>query len=186
MSIVLQVPGRACDWTQRPRTACAYEPLFVCFVFPVVSLSPSAIDLNDFWRLSVILVLDRHRAHFLVSWHAKSTALSQAALINAAQDANASRAQVRLTVEDDQVHIMVADAGRGLPFRRHYSIADSFVMQEGTESIKQRVAGLQRQLLFDSTQSGARIEIVLPVGPGSPRGTADLGDADEQRSIEPV
>ena len=106
--------------------------------------------------------------------------LVQAALFNAAQHAHASRVLVRLSTEDGEVRIAVQDDGRGFPFRGRFTLADLFVMREGPESIKQRVKALHGDLLLDSSESGSRIDVALPLGPAPTTDLAERTDVHVQ------
>jgi signal transduction histidine kinase len=87
------------------------------------------------------------------------------ALINAARHAEASTVQVELSRQHDRLRIVVADNGRGFPFRGHYDLAALIVAQQGPRTLKERIASLGGGLVVDSTASGARLEMALPLAP---------------------
>jgi signal transduction histidine kinase len=85
------------------------------------------------------------------------------ALMNAARHAQASTLQVELSRQHNQLRIVVADNGHGFPFRGHYDLAALTAMQQGPTTLKERMASLGGGLVVDSTASGARLELTLPL-----------------------
>ena len=77
----------------------------------------------------------------------------------------ATVARVDLAERDDELHITVTDDGRGFPFRGRYDLAALALMHQGPVSLKERVALLDGELMIDSSASGARLEITLPLRP---------------------
>ena len=69
---------------------------------------------------------------------------------------------IRVT-EGDQVRVIVADDGRGFRFHGHYDHATLAEMKLGPVTLKERIVSLGGSLSIDSSESGARLEIVLPV-----------------------
>ncbi|HEX2219053.1 MAG TPA: sensor histidine kinase, partial [Gemmatimonadales bacterium] len=89
----------------------------------------------------------------------------QEALTNAARHGGATVARVELAERDDRLHLTVADDGRGFPFRGRYDLAALGLMHQGPASLKERVASLGGDLTIDSSESGARLEVSLPLRP---------------------
>jgi signal transduction histidine kinase len=89
----------------------------------------------------------------------------QEALVNAARHANAQAAAVRLDLGGGRLRLVIADDGHGFPFRGRHDLAALDAAGLGPASIRQRVAGLGGELVLDSGDSGARLEIALPLGP---------------------
>jgi signal transduction histidine kinase len=85
------------------------------------------------------------------------------ALVNAARHASASAVCAELELYDDQVRITIADNGRGFPFRGHYTLADLMSLQLGPVMLRDRVASLGGSLALDSTATGSRLVICLPL-----------------------
>jgi len=84
-------------------------------------------------------------------------------LINAARHAHALTVRAELGVEGSLVRIIVADDGRGFPFRGHYDQAALTKMNVGPATLKERVASLGGSLAIDSSDTGTRLEINLPI-----------------------
>jgi signal transduction histidine kinase len=87
------------------------------------------------------------------------------ALINAARHAHASAVQVELGIQNDQVHVTVVDNGRGFSFQGQYDLAALTYLKLGPMMLRERVASLGGTLTLDSTATGARLEILLPLTP---------------------
>jgi signal transduction histidine kinase len=64
------------------------------------------------------------------------------------------------------VHIVVADDGRGFPFRGRYDLAALTKSALGPASLKARIVSLQGKLMIDSTECGTRLEFTLPLRSG--------------------
>ena len=89
-------------------------------------------------------------------------------LVNAARHSHASVVEVDLKTDDHNVRVTVSDNGCGFPFRGHYDDAALTSTGLGPSVIKSRVASLGGALNIDSSESGARLEVTLPLS--SPRG----------------
>jgi signal transduction histidine kinase len=85
------------------------------------------------------------------------------ALVNAARLAQATTVQVELGLQHNQVHITIADDGRGFPFHGHYNLAALTYLQLGPLMMKERVTSLGGRLTLDSNSAGARLDILLPL-----------------------
>ncbi|HXT20273.1 MAG TPA: histidine kinase [Thermoanaerobaculia bacterium] len=88
--------------------------------------------------------------------------LVQEALVNAARHGGARTASALLRDERDAIHITITDDGQGFPF--HGDLDDAALRERrlGPVSIKQRVGALGGTLHICSSESGARLDIVLP------------------------
>ena len=85
------------------------------------------------------------------------------ALVNAARHSGASAVGVAVEARAGALRISVADNGRGFPFRGRYDHAALTGL--GPVSLRERIAALGGSLSIDSTESGARLEITLPLVP---------------------
>jgi signal transduction histidine kinase len=61
----------------------------------------------------------------------------------------------------------VADNGRGFPFKGRHDLAALTELKIGPATLKDRIGSLDGDLVIDSYESGASLEITLPVEPGS-------------------
>ncbi len=89
--------------------------------------------------------------------------ITNEALVNAARHANASVVGVEIGVQDNQVRIVVADNGTGFPFHGTYDHAALTDMNLGPVMLKERIASVGGSLSINSTESGASLEITLPL-----------------------
>lgn len=93
--------------------------------------------------------------------------LVQEALVNAARHATATEVQVAVVAENGNVHLAVADNGRGFPFEGAYDHAKLDALQIGPVMLKERVRSLGGTLAVHSSRSGARLDILLPRSNGN-------------------
>jgi len=87
----------------------------------------------------------------------------QEAMVNAARHAEASLLCVNVVREDCAVRMSVADDGHGFSFRGTYDLAALQRMKAGPITLKDRVLALGGGLVICSSESGARIDITLPL-----------------------
>ncbi len=85
------------------------------------------------------------------------------ALINAVRHAGASSLSADLTFEPDRVHIVVSDDGQGFSFRGVYDHDTLREMKRGPVTLRERITELGGTLSIDSRETGARLEIDLPL-----------------------
>jgi signal transduction histidine kinase len=86
------------------------------------------------------------------------------ALVNAARHAKASTVRVDLDVRETMVGIVIADNGRGFPFRGRYDHTALKASGQLPVTLGERVDALQGAMVIESTDHGARIEIEIPRG----------------------
>lgn len=103
-------------------------------------------------------VLDERLAHEI-------DRIAQEALVNAARHGRATRVKLSLEVEEAAgfLRLVVADDGQGFPFTGRFDLAALNERKLGPLMVKQRVAAAHADLLLDSSPSGARLEIRLPL-----------------------
>ena len=85
------------------------------------------------------------------------------AVVNALKHGDPSRIRVDLDVENGTLRIIVADDGRGFPFRGRYDHAALTEAHLGPTSLRDRAASLGGTLTIESEVSGSRVEIALPL-----------------------
>jgi len=85
------------------------------------------------------------------------------AIVNALKHGQPSRVSVDVQSDDRRVRVVVSDDGRGFPFRGRYDDAALAEMGAGPVSLRARVASLGGQVMVESTASGSRVEIDLPL-----------------------
>jgi len=120
------------------------------------------------WRLRVELKMEGLEAQLPATLAREIYHIVREGLINAARHARASVVEVDLKADDHNVRIAVSDNGCGFPFRGYYDHTALAAAGLGPAVIKSRVASLGGALNVHSAESGARLEIMLPLS--SPRG----------------
>jgi signal transduction histidine kinase len=85
------------------------------------------------------------------------------AMINAAHHAKASSIHTEIISEPHAVRIVVADNGTGFPFHGRYDQAALARMNLGPKTMRERVASLGGSLTIESGDTGACLEVSLPI-----------------------
>ena len=119
------------------------------------------------WHMSVELKMDGLDGQVPAVLAREIYQIIREGLVNAARHSHASVVEVDLKTDDHNVRVTVSDNGRGFPFRGHYDDAALTSTGLGPAVIKSRVAALGGALNIDSSESGARLEVTLPLS--SPR-----------------
>ena len=84
------------------------------------------------------------------------------AIVNALKHGRPSHVAVEVQGSDDRLRVVVSDNGSGFPAAGHFDHATLVRSNVGPASLRDRVAALGGQLTIDSSELGARVEIVLP------------------------
>jgi signal transduction histidine kinase len=87
-------------------------------------------------------------------------------LVNAGRHSHGSMARAEVEIEERRVRISVWDNGVGFPFHGHYDHAALTATGLGPAMLKSRIASLAGSLSIQSSQSGARLDISLPLSKG--------------------
>lgn len=85
------------------------------------------------------------------------------ALVNAVRHGEATLVHVEIRAAGGRVAIAVSDNGRGFPFEGRYSHADLAAGNLGPRTLRERVSALNGTVTLDSSRSGARLDILLPL-----------------------
>jgi len=85
------------------------------------------------------------------------------AVVNALKHGAPSRVAVTIESDRDGLRVVVADDGRGFPFVGVYDHATLVQRNIGPVSLRERVASLGGHVSVESTTSGSKVEIHLPV-----------------------
>jgi signal transduction histidine kinase len=84
-------------------------------------------------------------------------------LINAVRHAGASSVHAELSFDSDRINITVIDDGNGFPFHGRYELDTLFEMKRGPRTLKERISALKGTLSIDSRETGAHLDITLPL-----------------------
>ena len=123
--------------------------------------------LRDEWQLNLTITVTPHVVRVPSSFAQQVQWLLREALVNAARHAMASQVVVEVVEADQHLDLVIADNGRGFPFRGRRDAGDLAVMRAGPRSLRERVAALAGALLVDSREDGATLRIRLPIPPGA-------------------
>lgn len=85
------------------------------------------------------------------------------ALVNAAKHGQASAVRAALDLDGEELRITVEDDGRGFPFRGDYDFAKLKALKLGPVALKQRIAAVGGSMRVTSGETGARLDIRLPL-----------------------
>jgi len=86
------------------------------------------------------------------------------AVVNALKHAQPSRVSVDVESDGrDTVRIVVGNDGRGFPFRGRLDHAELVATNAGPSSLRDRVSSLAGTLAIESTPTGSRVEISVPI-----------------------
>jgi signal transduction histidine kinase len=88
------------------------------------------------------------------------------AIINAARHSGASTVRLEAASQDGSITAVVADNGRGFPFKGRYDLAALRARRLGPATLKERVAKLGGSLIVDSTAHGSQVRISLAAETG--------------------
>ncbi len=86
------------------------------------------------------------------------------AVMNSAKHGASTEVKVELQTREGEMLIIVSDNGNGFPFRGRYDLAALSEQRVGPAILAERVASLNGQLIIESSETGARLEIYLPLG----------------------
>ncbi|HEX9407976.1 MAG TPA: histidine kinase, partial [Thermoanaerobaculia bacterium] len=88
----------------------------------------------------------------------------QEAVTNSAKHGSATHVRVRVTSRDSKMLIEVMDDGSGFPFHGRMTLAAIRESGIGPSMLAERVAALNGELAVESSGSGAKLEISVPLG----------------------
>jgi signal transduction histidine kinase len=123
-------------------------------------------SLKQRWDVQVELRLDQNGRGIPARMHREIYSIVWEAVVNAARHGRASIVGVQIRSDHGSVSIDVRDNGCGFYFRGFYDHAALMKMKLGPETLKERIAPLGGSLSIESSESGARVEIDLPIGLG--------------------
>ena len=118
------------------------------------------------WGLNVDVRAD-DLAHIPIDWWPDLCLLVNESLVNAGRHAGASSCMLEIGVKDGQVSIVVADDGRGFSLKGHYDHGQLAILGLGPSTLRERTALLGGTVTLDSTDTGSRVEILLPLARGT-------------------
>ena len=115
------------------------------------------------WHVRVELKMDSLDGHVSTLFSREIYQIIREGLVNAARHSHASVVQVDFQTDAHNARVTISDNGCGFAFRGHYDDAALTSMGLGPAVIKSRVASLGGTLNIESSESGARLEVTLPL-----------------------
>lgn len=85
------------------------------------------------------------------------------AIVNALKHGQPTRVSVAVHASDARLRIVVTDDGRGFPFSGRREHAALVAANAGPVSLRERVAQLGGQICIESSASGSRVELSIPL-----------------------
>jgi signal transduction histidine kinase len=116
------------------------------------------------WKVPVTIRLNPPAVHLSASLEQAVPLMAHEAIVNALKYARPSRISIDITAADDLLTMAVSDDGCGFPFRGRYEHATLVKLDIGPVSLRERAVSLGGQMTIDSTETGSRVEIAVPVG----------------------
>ncbi|HEY6213687.1 MAG TPA: histidine kinase [Vicinamibacterales bacterium] len=92
--------------------------------------------------------------------------MAHEAIVNALKHAHPSRISIDVRGDARSIHVIVSDDGSGFPFEGRYDHAVLTKMNLGPTSLRERAASLGGEMTIESTKTGSRIEIAVPIEAG--------------------
>ncbi len=114
------------------------------------------------WRISVTLSADADQV-VPVELNGATLLMVHEALANAVRHGEASAAHVGIERRELALVIRIEDDGRGFPFKGRLQSAELAAMQMGPRSLRERAEMLGGTLVVASGDTGATVEISIPV-----------------------
>lgn len=125
-------------------------------------LETLAKRVSQYWNVSVKVSVDRDSRLPLA--RARDVYLIiREAMLNAARHAAASTVTVEVVAGRDRLRIVVADNGRGFGFEGRYEHEELAMLRLGPASLCRRVEASGGTMTLESSQTGSRLDIAVPV-----------------------
>lgn len=116
------------------------------------------------WGIGVAFEVDGIDPLLAKSLGPETFRIIQEAVTNSAKHGAASHVHVRLSSGDNKMQIEVVDDGSGFPFHGRMTLAAIRESGVGPAMLAERVAALNGDLAIESSGSGAKLEISVPLG----------------------
>jgi signal transduction histidine kinase len=126
-------------------------------------LAAFAATVQQVWRVGVRLDTGGLNGGLPIAGEHEVYRMVQEAVINAARHAGGSEVGVHLHRTDGHVSIVVADDGRGFPFKGQLDHTALAAQNLGPLSLRQRVGRLGGTMTITSAPTGATVEVRIPL-----------------------
>jgi signal transduction histidine kinase len=118
------------------------------------------------WKVPVTIRLNPPAVRLSDALEQAVPLMAHEAIVNALKYARPSRISIDINAVDGLLTMAVSDDGCGFPFRGRYEHATLVKLDIGPVSLRERAMSLGGQMTIDSTETGSRVEIAVPVGAG--------------------
>jgi signal transduction histidine kinase len=126
-----------------------------------------AYSIEQQWRLDVNLAFEPESIRLPDALALEVHWIVHEALVNAARHAGATVLTAALLHAGDRLSIVVADNGRGFGFRGRRGLEALLNTRDCPRTLCQRVMAISGDLAIESTDTGSRVEIELPIAAAS-------------------
>jgi signal transduction histidine kinase len=116
------------------------------------------------WDIDVTYELEPMDKTLLESLGWETYRIVAEAVSNSAKHGEAKHVDVRVGTEEDQLRIVIEDDGRGLSIKGSYNLVELSARRLGPLVLGERVASLNGDGVVESSDSGLKITISLPLG----------------------
>ncbi len=126
-------------------------------------LDDVATRLRVEWRVPLTIGVDPAS---LTLPHATARALQlmvHEGIVNALKHGRPSHVDVHVTSTEGGVHVVIANDGRGFPFKGQLSHHELVTANVGPVTLRERATALGGTITVDSRNTGARVEVTIPV-----------------------
>jgi signal transduction histidine kinase len=127
-------------------------------------LSDLATRMEREWDLRVVLQLETGDLEMSDTIAREIYLIVREGLVNAARHGAASQATIAITRRGaGDLAVSIADNGRGFSFKGSYTADELMRLELGPRTLRERVLAMQGTLRLESSPTGARLHMVLPV-----------------------
>lgn len=143
------------------------EPLWADVRIPLGDRVANMLDrISTIWGVGTSLDSEL-RDSFQAEFDRQVMRVVQEGVVNAARHGGATNVRVRLAETEDALDIALDDDGHGFPFVGVFTDRDLRDKRLGPVSLKRRVAQSGGTISIDSSPTGAKVRITVPVERGS-------------------
>lgn len=130
-------------------------------------LDTLATTLEQKWRLAIRHRIEPPDAVVSSLLYRHLQYIFSEAAANAARHGGAGKLEVDVNSNGDHLALSVADDGAGFPFTGRYDLQQLVAEERGPVMLRERVRALGGTLVLTSRETGARLEMTLPLQPES-------------------
>jgi signal transduction histidine kinase len=115
------------------------------------------------WKIPVTIRLNPEPVALSQQLEQAVPMMAHEAIVNALKHGQPSRISVDVQSDDRTLKLVVSDDGHGFPFKGHYENGALARLNLGPSSLRERALSLGGRMTIDSSPTGSRVEIAVPV-----------------------